>query len=70
MGSPLNNVSYLFPGGADGRESPEGDLGSVSGSGISPGEGNATPLQYSSLENPKERGAWWVTIHGVTKCWT
>ena len=31
------------------------------------GEGNSTPLQYSCLENPMERGAWWGTVHGVTK---
>ena len=31
------------------------------------GEGNGTPLQYSCLENPKGRGAWWAAVHGVTK---
>ena len=31
-----------------------------------PGEGNSTPLQYSCLENPMDRGAWWATIHGIT----
>ena len=31
------------------------------------GEGNSNPLQYSGLENPMDRGAWWATIHGVTK---
>ena len=36
----------------------EGDLGSVPGSGRSPGEGNGNPLQYSCLENPMDRGAW------------
>ena len=40
---------------------------SIPGSGRSPGEGNGYPLQYSCLENPKERGAWWATVHGVTK---
>ena len=46
-----------------------GDLGSISGSGRYPGEGNgnSNPLQYSCLENPLERGTWWVTVHGVTK---
>ena len=48
----------------------EGDLGSILGSGRSPGEGNGNPLQYSCLENPMDRGAWWVTVHGVTKSWT
>ena len=44
-----------------------GDLGSIPGSGRSPGEGNGNPLQYSCLENPMDRGAWWATIHGVAK---
>ena len=34
------------------------------------GEGNGTPLQYSCLENPMDSGAWWATVHGVTKSWT
>ena len=34
------------------------------------GEGNATPLQYSCLENPMDGGAWWATVHGVAKSWT
>ena len=41
------------------------DAGSASGSGRSPGEGNGTPLQYSCLENPTDRGAWRATVHGV-----
>ena len=44
-----------------------GDTGSIPGSGISPGEGNGNPLQYSLLENPMDRGAWQATVHGVTK---
>ena len=47
-----------------------GDLGSIPGSGRSPGEGNGNPLQYSCLENPVDGGAWWATVHGVTKSWT
>ena len=43
-----------------------GDLGSIPGSGRSP-EGNGNPLQYSCLENPMDRGAWWATVHGVAK---
>ena len=31
------------------------------------GEGNGNPLQYSCLENPRDRGAWWAAVHGVTK---
>ena len=42
-----------------------GDLGSIPGLGRSPAEGN--PLQYSCLENPTDRGAWWATVHGVAK---
>ena len=44
--------------------------GSVPGSGRCPGEGNGNPLQYSCLENPMDRGAWWAAVHGVTKSWT
>ena len=44
-----------------------GDLSSIPGSGRSLGEGNGDPLQYSCLENPMDRGAWWATVHGVTK---
>ena len=46
------------------------DSGLVPGSGRSPGEGNGTPLQYSCLENPMDRGAWQTVIHGVTKSQT
>ena len=35
-----------------------------------PGEGNGTSLQYSCLENPMDRGAWWAAVHGVTQSWT
>ena len=47
-----------------------GDLGSVPGSGRSPGEGNGNPLQYSCLENPTDGGTWWATVHGVPKSQT
>ena len=40
-----------------------GDVGLVPGLGRSPGEGNGNPLQYSCLENPMDRGAWWATVH-------
>ena len=46
-----------------------GDLGSIPGLGRSPGEGNGNPLQYSCLENPVDGGAWWATVHEVTKSW-
>jgi len=38
--------------------------------GLIPGEVHDNPLQYSCLENPMDRGAWWATVHGVTKSWT
>ena len=44
-----------------------GELGSIPGSGKSSGEGNGNPLQYSCLENPMDRGAWWATVHEVIK---
>ena len=47
-----------------------GDPGSILGSGRSPGEGIGYPLQYSRLENPIDRGAWWATVHGVANSWT
>ena len=61
-----------FPGGSEDKASAcnAGDLGSIPGSGRSPGEGNGNPLQYSCLENPTDRGAWWATVHGVTKSQT
>ena len=61
--------SMGFPGGLEVKASAwnAGDPGSIPGSGRSPGEGNGNPLQYSCLENPVEGGAWWATVHGVTK---
>ena len=58
-----------IPGGSDGKESASnaGDLGSIPGSGRSPGEENGYPLQYSCLENPMDRGAWQATVLGVTR---
>ena len=47
-----------------------GDSGSIPGLGRFPGEGNGFPFQYSCLENPTDRGAWWDTVHGVAKSWT
>ena len=43
------------------------DAGSILGSRRSPGEGNGNPLQYSCLENPMDRGAWWATVDGAAK---
>ena len=58
-----------FPGGSVVKNLPAnaGDVGSVSESRRSPGEENVNPLQYSCLGNPMDRGAWWATVHGVTK---
>ena len=58
-----------FPGGLDGKASAYnvGDPGSVPGWGRYPGERNGNPFQYSCLENPMDRGAWWATVHGVAK---
>ena len=64
-----------FPGGSADKESPcsardTGGVGSVLGSRRSPGGGYGNPLQYSCLENPTDRGAWWATVHGITKSQT
>ena len=61
-----------FPGASDSKESiyNAGDLGSIPGSGRSPGEGNGNPLQYSYLENSMDRGAGWATVQGVSKSQT
>ena len=58
-----------FPGGSNSEESAcnVGDLGSIPGLGKSLGEGYSNPLQYSCLENPMDRGAWWATVHEVSK---
>ena len=43
------------------------DTGSIPGSGRSPGGGHGNPVKYSCLENPIDKGVWWVTVHGITK---
>ena len=58
-----NRYSHMhFSGGSAVKNPPAnaGDMSLVSGSGSSPGEGNGNPLHFSSLENPMDRGAWWV----------
>ena len=47
-----------------------GDLGSIPLLGRSPRGGHGNPLQYSCLENPMNRGAWWATVHGITQSQT
>ena len=55
--------------GSDGKASVynAGDPSSIPGLGRSPGEGNGNPLQYSSLENLMDRGAWWAMVHRVAE---
>ena len=61
----MHTTHKEFSGGSDGKESVcnVGDQSLIPGSGRSLGEGNGNPLQYSCLENPKNRGAWWATVH-------
>ena len=61
-----------FPGSSNDKESAcnVGDLGLIPEFGRSPGELHGNPLQYSCLENPMDRGAWWATVHGVAKSQT
>ena len=61
-----------FPGGSVSKESAcnAGDQVSIPVSGRSPGEGHGSALQYSGLENPMDRGAWWATVQGIVKNWT
>ena len=61
--------AYGFSGGSVGKNPPAnaGDSGSIPRSGRSPGEGSGNPLQYSCLENPMDRGTWWVTVHSVAE---
>ena len=64
-----------FPNGSDSKESAcnagdAGDMGWIPGLGRSLGVGNGNSLQYSCLENPMDRGAWWTIIHRVAKCQT
>ena len=65
-------INEGFPDGSDGKESAcnVGDLSSLPGLGKSPEEGNRYPLQYSGLENSMDKGAWYGTVHGITKSWT
>ena len=67
----IYNIQWL-PGSSDSKESAcnAGDLGSIPGSGRSPGEAHGNPLQYSFLENSVDRGACQATVHGVAKSWT
>ena len=58
-----------FPGGSEVNTSAcnAEDLDSIPGSGRSPGEGNGNPLQYSCIENPMDREAWWATVQSISQ---
>ena len=58
-------VKHLLANAEDER-----DAGLIPGSGRSPGGRHGNPFQYSCLENPMDRGAWWATVHGATKSQT
>ena len=62
-------ATYAFPCGSVVKNLPAnaGDMVLIPGPGRSLGEGNGNPLQYSCLENPMDRGTWWITVHGVHK---
>ena len=66
---------YIYPQWLSGKESAcnagdATDAGSIPGLGRLPGAGNGNPLQYSCLENPMDRGAWWATVLGYAKSQT
>ena len=65
-------LSGGFPGGSAVKNPPTnaGDVGLIPGLGRCPGEGTSNPLQYSGLENPRDREAWRAVVHGATKSWT
>ena len=69
---PWLPVHWGFPGDSDGKEFPcnAGDLGSIPELRRSCGEENGYPLQGSCLEKSMDRGAWWVTVQGITKSQT
>ena len=69
---PYQAVFGGYPGGVSGKKFAcqcrrHKRRGSIPGSGRYPGGGNGIPLQYSCLGNPMDSGAWWATVHGVTK---
>ena len=73
--SSSKKYTWGFPGGTSGKEPTcqcrrHRDMGSILGLGRCPGRGHGTPLQYSCLENPMDRGVWWSTVHGVAKSQT
>ena len=70
FGGLIPGFKFLnLPGGSDSKETAynAGDPGSIPGLGGSPKEANGYPFQYCCLENSMDRGAWWASVHGVTK---
>ena len=69
--TPTTTNSYMsnFPGASVVKNLPANatDIGSIPGSGRSPGEGDGNPLQYSCLGNPTDGGVWRATVHGIAK---
>ena len=65
----IKTTNRGFPHSSVGKESAfsAGNPGSIPGSGRSPGGRHGNPLQYSCLENPMDRGAWWATVHWVKR---
>ena len=72
MDSNVLKQELGFPGGSAVENLPAnaGDESLIPGLGRSPGGGHGNPLQYTFLENPLDREAWWATVLGVTKSWT
>ena len=70
MNQPQVYLCFLVAQTVKNHSSSGGDLGSIPGSGRSPGEGNGSPLQYFCLENSMDIGALWATVHRVTESWT
>ena len=60
-------TAHHYDGSCQESSANAGDVGSIPGSGRSPGEGNGYPLQYSCLENSMNRGVWWAIVQGVGK---
>ena len=63
-------TTFAFTSWASADAGVTGDPGSIPGVGGFPGEGNGSPLQYSCLGSPMDRGAWRAAVHGVPKSWT
>ena len=66
----INYFSFQVALAVKNTPASAGDVGLIPWLGRSPGEGNGNPLQYSCLGNPMDRGAWWATVHEVSKSQT